>query len=228
MRRLHPVTHREQMVTQGEYVYLSDGEPTGTVEAWELTQLPDGSRIYRAEVGDGVGLWHLMLAPDGRPDRLQARLRDEVGRRFDATYTFFGYEVLVAGGQVGKRAVREAVVLPAGCGLLWVPFAGREPGLLGCGSDENDMQPAVLYVLRRRSPQEGWLRAEAAVCSVERAGRGMVEVPAGSFEAEEVVFAGPDMAGQRAWFGRHGTMLQWQLDGQPQALLSRYRRFGYV
>jgi len=213
------------MVAQGEYTYLRDGRPTGTVEAWELTQLPDGSRIYRAEIGDGVGLWHLMLAPDGRPDRLQARLRDEVGRRFDATFTFFGDEVLVAGGQVGKRDVREEVVLPAGCGLLWVPFAGREPGLMGCGTDASDAQPAVLYVLRQHSPKNGWLSAAAVECTVERAGRGTLEVPAGSFEAEEIVFAGPDMAGQRAWFGRHGTLLQWHSDDQPQALLSRYRRF---
>jgi hypothetical protein len=213
------------MVAQGEYVYLRDGRPTGTVEAWELTRLPDGGRIYRAEVGDGAGLWHLMLAPDGRPDRLQARLRDEVGRRFDATFTFFDDEVMVAAGQVGKRPLKDFVELPSGFGLVWLPFAGREPALTGCGPEVIGLQPAVLYWMRRRSPKDGWLRAEAVECTVERAGRGMLEVPAGSFEAEEIVFAGPGMAGQRAWFGRHGTVLQWQSDGQPQTLLSRYWRF---
>jgi len=119
-------------------------------------------------------------------------------------------------------------VLPAGCGLLWIPFAGREPGLMGCGADANDTQPAVLYVLRRRSPKAGWLSAVAVECTVERVGRGTLEAPAGSFEAAEVVFAGPDMAGQRAWFGRRGTLLQWQSEDQTQALLSRYRRFGEI
>lgn len=225
MRRLHPVSHPEQMVAQGEYVYLRDGQPTGTVEEWELTRLPDGSRIYRVEVGASDELWHLILAPDRRPDRLQVRLREEGGRRFDATYTFFDDEVMIAGGQVRERPVKNFVDLPPGFGLLWVPMAGRELSLLAYDPDAGDPQTVMLYVMHQRSPEEDWLSARPVRFAVERLGRDTLEVLAGSFEAEKVRLTVPGLADQQGWFDRHGTVLQWQSGDQTQAVLSRYRRF---
>lgn len=227
MRRLHPVSHHEHVVARGEYTYLQDGDPTGTVEEWELTRLPDGSRIYRVEIG-GTGLWHLIVAPDGRPDRLQVRLRDDTGRRFDATYTFFDQEVLVSGGQVGKRPEKGAVELPPDCGLVWAPFAGRELALARHDPKAGALQAVTLYLMRQQSPDDGWLSARPARCSVERVGSAVLEVPAGSFGTEEVMFAAPRLTEQRGWFDERGTVVQWQSGEQIQAVLSRYRRLGDV
>ncbi|RME46875.1 MAG: hypothetical protein D6791_07190 [Chloroflexi bacterium] len=213
------------MLAQGEYVYLQNGEPAGLPETWELTLLPDGSRINRVEVGESIGLWHLMVAPDGRPDRLQVRLRDEVGRRFDATYTFFDQEVIVAAGQVGERPRRHFVELPAGFGLVWVPFAGRDPVLMGCGPEVEGAQSVMLYVISQEPREAGWLSGNSVACLVERRRRSMLEVPAGSFDAEEIVITIPGHPDQRGWFDRHGTVLQWQVGGQTRAVLLHYRRF---
>jgi len=225
MRRLHPISEHEQTVAQGAYAYRQAGEHAGAGEEWELTRLPDGGHIYRVEAGDGEGLWHLMLAPDGRPDRLQLRLHDDAGRRFDATYTFFDTEVLVSGGQVGRRPEKDVTELPAGYSLLWLPFAGRGMARIGCDSEAGAAQAVPVYLMRQESPEDGWLSARPVDCAVERVRRGVLEVPAGSFEAEEIGFKIAELADQHGWFDEHGITLWWQSDDQVQAVLSRYRWF---
>lgn len=225
MRRLHPVSDEERVVAQGEHQYLRAGEPTETGEQWELTRRSDGCRIHRVEVGDGEGLWHLILESDGRPDRLQVRLRDEAGRRFDATYTFFEDEVMVVGGQVGLESKKNVVELPPRYGLVSAPFAGRELRLLGYDPEAGPQQTITQYLLRQRPSDEGWLSGRPVECMLEDLGESELEVPAGTFEAREVQFTTPDLPRQRGWFDRHGTLLRWQSGDRVQAVLSRYRRF---
>lgn len=225
MRRLHPISDHEQPVAQGQYDYLADGENTGIGEQWELTHLPDGSRLYRVEVGEGDGLWHLIVAPDGRPDRLQIRLRDDAGRRFDATHTFFEDEVVVSQGQVGKQTEQRAVSLQPGYGLLWAPFAGRELALTGYEADASGPQSAALYLIRRLSSDEGWLSGRSIRGAVGGSDNAILTMPAGSFEAREVVFSTSELPDQRGWLDEHGNVLRWEADSEVRAVLSRYRRF---
>ncbi len=72
MRFLHDVHPDEVIECQGKYLYLRGSEPTGQVEHWMVTRLPNGSRVVRADI-DGSGLTvgphlltHLHRGADGR------------------------------------------------------------------------------------------------------------------------------------------------------------------
>lgn len=226
MKRLHPVAEREQTVAQGAYTYFDDGgEEMGIGEAWELARLPDGSGIYRADIGEGRELWHLMRAPDGYPDRIQVRLRDEAGRRFDVTCTFFPDEAVITRSQVGKQTEQRVVSLQPGYGLLWEPCAGRELALAGYDAGNGVPQTVNVYWVSRLTPDEDWLTGRLVRCVVGRSGAELLRVPAGSFQAESFVFSASDLPDQRGWLDERGTVLRWEADGEVQAVLSRYRRF---
>lgn len=69
----------EKPVAAGLLRYELDGKPTGTVEHWRLTDAAEGYRFFRvdldareAESGDTY-LYHLVLSPDNRPERLKFR-----------------------------------------------------------------------------------------------------------------------------------------------------------
>jgi hypothetical protein len=69
----------EKPVAAGLLRYEQDGKPTGTVEHWRLTDAAEGYRFFRvdldareAESGDTY-LYHLVLSPDNRPERLKFR-----------------------------------------------------------------------------------------------------------------------------------------------------------
>lgn len=226
MKRLHPVSDREQTVAQGRYVYLEAGTETGDGEAWELTRLPHGERIYRVDVAEGRELWQLMLAPDGRPDRLQVRLHDEAGRRFDATYTFFENEVMVSGGPAARKPAKEFIDLPRDYGVLWGPFAGRELCLLGYDPEAGAPQTRTLFLMRRLPAEEGWLSGAPDACAVGRSEGGTLRVPAGAFETEEVALSAPGLPDHRGWLDEHGVILRWAEAGDVRAVLSQYRRYG--
>jgi hypothetical protein len=69
----------EKPVAAGLLRYEQDGEPTGAVEHWRLTNAAEGYRFLRvdldareADSGDSY-LYHLVLSPDNRPERLKFR-----------------------------------------------------------------------------------------------------------------------------------------------------------
>src|SRR5262245_8041714 len=51
------------------------GQPTGQIEQWQITRLPDGKGIVRADVSGGASnlLTHLQRTEDGRPEWLRMR-----------------------------------------------------------------------------------------------------------------------------------------------------------
>ena len=50
MRVLHPIRPEEKLVSRGRYRYLIDGEPTGDLESWQITRLPNGDEFVRADL----------------------------------------------------------------------------------------------------------------------------------------------------------------------------------
>ena len=68
----------EKIVASGLLRYEQDGRPTGAVEQWRLTEAAGGYRFLRVDLdareasGDSY-LYHLVLGPDGRPERLKFR-----------------------------------------------------------------------------------------------------------------------------------------------------------
>jgi hypothetical protein len=92
VRVLHPVQPDEKLVCRGRYQYFADGRPTGDVEVWLVTALPDGSQIVRADIDGAQGstaslVSHLHRHPDGRPEWLRIRYR-RGGTNAAAQYTF--------------------------------------------------------------------------------------------------------------------------------------------
>ncbi|MCC7019986.1 MAG: hypothetical protein IT332_09540 [Ardenticatenales bacterium] len=160
MRVLHPVRAQEALLDAGTLV-----RPDGAVETWQVHRLPADRTAVRVEA-DGPALWHLVLDPDGRPERLQARLRDD-GRTFEATLTFFEDEVII--WRRGAEPATESIALPPGTRLLWPPLAGRErclAGLVGEAAGEaggetagetaaGDGAAARMFLLVRRGPPAG-------------------------------------------------------------------------
>ncbi len=66
----------EQPVAAGRLVYEQDGQPTGAVESWRLTEAVDGYCFLRVDL-DGraaasgrSSLFHLTIGPQGQPERL--------------------------------------------------------------------------------------------------------------------------------------------------------------
>lgn len=122
MRRLHPVGRAEAADETGTY-----RRPDGSAESYTVHRRVDGGHVVRVE-GEDDDLWHLSLDPEGRPERIQVRLR-EGGRRVDATVTFFEDEALV--WRRGADPSSERVACPPGSRLLWAPMAGRGLALAG-------------------------------------------------------------------------------------------------
>lgn len=164
MRVLHPVRAQEALLDAGTLI-----RPDGGVESWQVHRLPAGRTAVRVE-SDGPALWHLVLDAEGRPERVQVRLRDE-GRTAEATLTFFEDEVLI--WRRGAQPDSESIALPPGTRLLWPPIAGRErcmAGLLGPAMDDDGAVPrpdaAMFLLVRRRTPDKGWLSARLAKLTV--------------------------------------------------------------
>jgi hypothetical protein len=69
----------EKPLAAGLLRYEQDGQPTGTVEHWRLNDAAEGYRFFRVDLDarDGTGgdsyLYHLLLGPDNRPERLKFR-----------------------------------------------------------------------------------------------------------------------------------------------------------
>lgn len=151
MRVLHPVRPHEALLDAGTLVRAD-----GAVEAFQVHALDADRAVVRVESG-GPALWHLVVGGDGRPERLQVRLRDG-GRTLDATLTFFDDEVLV--WRRGAEPASEAIAVPPGTRLLWPPVAGRERCLRGLGGASPE---AVMFLLvRLRPPDRGWLTTRLA------------------------------------------------------------------
>jgi hypothetical protein len=69
----------EKPLAAGLLRYEQDGRPTGTVEHWRLTDAAEGYRFFRVDLDarDSASsdsyLYHLVLNPDNRPERLKFR-----------------------------------------------------------------------------------------------------------------------------------------------------------
>lgn len=183
MRKLHPTGPREIPVARGRLAVPGGGE-----EVWTAHRGPAGRTVVRVEDSSGC-LWYLAVDEAGRPERLQARLRDGAGS-LDATFTFFDDEVLV--WRRGGGSASEAIPMPTGYGLVWPPFAGR--GLLLAAAPGEAEWP--LWCLERVDLAAGGLvgRLES-VHLIRRAGTVEVHRGDGAVETVEV--------------GPAGTVLEW-------------------
>ncbi len=229
MRLLHPVHPDETLLRRGRYRYLKGGEPTGDVETWQVTRLPDDDEVVRADLdGRRAGrpnlITHLRRKASGAPAWL--RLRCFGGAiNTAAQYTFEPDAVHVARMTGDFRRWQEVVEIAPGYVVDYHPVAAADYVWRGYPADAGG-EDRLIPVF---SP-DLWAGADRALAG--RALRVSVSpqqvdtclVPAGEFEGARrfrVWFDGEVEA--LAWFDDLGTPLRWLFpDGGYEVVLIVY------
>ncbi len=172
--RLHAPSVQEELVDAGRC-----RRPDGAVERYSVHRDPEGRHLVRVAVAPAEGeapgaegpwtdpvagvlpapsLWHLVLAPDGRPERMEARWSQD-GSPVELALTFFPDEVLL--WRRGAEPAAESLALPPGFRLLWPPVSGREACLTGLDTllDAEGRGLLMVCALGCRPAARGGLRA---------------------------------------------------------------------
>ncbi len=116
----------EKQIASGQFRYELDGEPTGAVESWRLTAVPDGFEVLRvdldarqAESGHSY-VYHLVRRKDGAPERLGFRFW---GSSLEIEGTLLFSETSITGTRtVNGRTFSEDIDIEPGTGF-WFPSA---------------------------------------------------------------------------------------------------------
>ena len=142
----------EKPIASGKLVYEQDGQPTGAVESWRLTEAVEGYRFLRVDVDGREGpssnssLFHLTLNPQGQPEQLKFRFfgpRQQV----KGSVLFEGSTLAIAREVNGQG--RQEEILTAN--QFWFP-ATMGLGLLAGLSGEGQVEAVMLDAAAQFAP----------------------------------------------------------------------------
>lgn len=146
----------ERPLMAGKYEYQHDGVPTGAMEHWRLTAVPDGYQFLRVDLDGRASSGHsylylAMLDEQGLVSRLQYRFWTE-GWRISGDVQREGHTA-VATHTVNGETTSTEFALPAGT-AIWFPSvaglglvkAGDTLTLHGRVGDENALRPELATV----------------------------------------------------------------------------------
>ena len=195
MRRLYPPRKGDRLEDEGRYQRVD-----ASVEHWSRHRDASGRVTLRVETLPGGDLWHLVLAPDGRPERVEARLRHAEGL-MELALTCFEDEVLI--WRRGAEPASERLEMPPGYRLFWPPIAGRAECLAGLDGffDEQGRAAAMFLFLRLRPPSRGGLRVRPAKLGLLR-----------GQAADRLLLQTPGLPEMRAEFDEAGDIRRWLED----------------
>jgi len=153
MRFLIREQEYETPLAAGLFQYNRDGQPTGAYESWRLTEVADGYRFLRVDMdtretnNDESTLYHLLLDPNGRPERLKLRVL-AIDKQLQADIIFEKSSIMVSGQADGRRFDDEL--------HLGRPFGFYFPTALGFASFlryalDQETITAVTFDLRQTS-----------------------------------------------------------------------------
>ncbi|HEC22064.1 MAG TPA: hypothetical protein ENI95_03995 [Chloroflexi bacterium] len=216
MRLLHEIGPEETPVSKGRYRYLVEGEPTGQFETWQITRLPDGSEIVRADVDgrrmpDGANLvTHLLRRADGRPVRLRLRYtRGEV--KAAGQYTFEEDVIRIARQVAGYPRRQETLDIATGYEIDYHPVIAHDYVWRGYPAHARGRKWAIpIFSPDLWAEGEDALIGRALRFTVRPLGRELCRTPAGEFEQArhfEVVL--DDGVRALAWYNEQGIPLRW-------------------
>lgn len=216
MRLLHEVTAEESLICRGEYRYRKSGKAAGQTEQWQITRLPGGGEVVRAEVTGKVNkrdtslLTHLQRQPDGRPEWLRLRYEsDELTSA--AQYTFEEAVVKVIRQAEGHPRRQDVVDIATGYTVDYHPVIAHDYPWRGYPTHARGKAWAIPVF----SPD---LWAEGAEALIGRALRfnvkplGLEDIttPLGDFEQVRAFEVTLDDGTQAlAWFDQYGVPLRW-------------------
>lgn len=122
MRQIHPVGFNETFVASGVYTFYEERQPSGVIEHWSIHELPDGSRLVRADMdgraGDAISLLtEALYRKDSRVERFDVHFYGlyDYDKHAEASYTIFDDKVII-GRMIGADPRRQDEInLPEGC-----------------------------------------------------------------------------------------------------------------
>lgn len=216
MRVLHQLTADERLLSRGLYHYLQEGKPSGQVERWQISRLPDGHEIVRADV-DGRQtphpyslITHLLRRPDGRPVWLRLRyLAPEINAA--AQYSFEADAVRTARQATTLPRRIETLEIAANYVVDYPPVIGHDFPWRGYPESANG-EPLLIPIF---SP-DLWAGGDEALSgrvlryNVRPLKPQTCAVPAGTFMAARrfrIIFS--DGVEAVAWFDEQGIPLRW-------------------
>lgn len=214
MRVLHAIRPEEELVSRGQYRYLVDGEPTGDVESWQVSRLPNGEEIVRADLdgrkASGASLiTHFVRNKDGEPNWLRLRFHVD-GVNAAAQYTFEETSVRVARTADNTGQHVETVDLPAGYVLDYHTMISQEYVWRGCKKAVTEPHMVPLFSPDLWAEGEKMLRGRALRFEVQALAPETCSVPAGEFDdAQHFRIRFEDGVAAEAWYDEHGTPLRW-------------------
>jgi hypothetical protein len=230
MRILHAISPDERLVSWGRYRYLADGAPTGDVESWQVTRLPDGVEIVRVDL-DGEQargarlVAHLQRGPDGRPEWLRMRYRrDDVNAA--AHYTFEEAVVHVArveassGRRLGEVEIATGYVVDYHAVIAYdYVWRGYPPDA------EREPRRVAVFTPDLWAEGDGVLRGRALRFDVKPLPLEPCDTPAGMFpQALPFSLRYEDGTTARIWYDRRGTPLRMLFpQGKLEAVLANYQ-----
>jgi hypothetical protein len=218
MQMLHAVHPGERLVSSGEYRYFTNGQPSGYEEHWQVTRLPNGQEVVRADVRgpDSQGsrsqiVTHLVREASGRPAWL--RLRSGTGHLDRAAqYTFKEASVRIARQLAGEAVRQEVIDIAAGYEVDYPPVIGHDFVWRGYPVDGAGMRRAIPIF----SPDlwgddsEGGLTGRALRYNVRPLEVGLYHTPAGAFEeVRHFSITLSDGVRAEAWYDAQGVPLRW-------------------
>ena len=214
MRVLHPIRPEEKLVSRGRYRYLIDGEPTGDVETWQITRLPGGEEIVRADLdgreASGASLiTHLVRKEDGWPAWLRVRFRNG-DLNAAAQYTFDRDSVRIARVAEGQSRVMERVDMAEDYVVDYHTMISQDYVWRGYQRSQGYSQSVPLFSPDLWADGSTVLRGRALRFEVQPLPPKVCTVPAGEFAGTQhfrVRFEDDVLA--EAWYDSHGVPLRW-------------------
>ena len=130
----------EKPLTAGQWNYVLDGQDTGALEHWRLTEAMDGYRFLRVDLDARAAqsgrsyLYHLMLDEQGNPVQLKYRLWTG-GLEISGTVLLEEDAVIVTRKTAGVRQ-EDVLEVPAGY-AFWFPATAGLSLLTGLAEANN-------------------------------------------------------------------------------------------
>lgn len=232
MRMLHPVRPEENLICRGEYRYYIDGQPTGDIETFQITHLPSGIEIVRADIDGREGpygaslITHHHRKPTGRPTWLRARYQ-QGDVHAAAQYVFKEASVQVVRQAIGGFPRQENVEIASGYHIDYHPVINHDFPWRGYPADARP-EPRLLPIFSPDlwTTDEAPFAGRALRVSVAPIESETITTPAGSFEnTPRFSVRFDDDQEIIAWYDRRGIPIRWYMPTKGyDFVLSAYSR----
>jgi hypothetical protein len=213
MRLLHDLQPDERPISQGQYCYMKNGEPTGQIEKWLITRLPGNIEVVRADVSGGEVslLTHLRRKPDGNPEWLRLRYSTGGGVKTAAQYTFEDAAVRIARQAEGQPQRQDVVDIANNYQVDYHPAVSHDYVWRGYPAHARGKAWSIPVF----SP-DLWAEGNEVLCgralrfNVKPLDAEDIMVPAGNFEQARLFEIRFDDGTQAlAWYDTFGVPLRW-------------------